>query len=90
MQAIILCWQQWALGDPNDLQHLNLLICHWLWAAEEWKMCEMKTGLTIEKENTTANAEHSKIAQDANYNQTQGQIKKWVYTECHILNSRLL
>lgn len=50
----------------------------------------MKTGLTIEKENTTANAEHSKIAQDANYNQTQGQIKKWVYTECHILNSRLL
>lgn len=49
----------------------------------------MKTGLTIQKENT--NAEHSKIAQDANYNQTQGQIKKWwVRSDCHILNSRLL
>lgn len=36
----------------------------------------MKTGLTIEKENTTANAECNTIAQDANYNQTQGQIKK--------------
>lgn len=51
----------------------------------------MKTGLTIEKENTTANAECNTIAQDANYNQTQGQIKKWwVYSERQTLNSRLL
>lgn len=59
-----------------DLLHLNLVIYHWLWAPEEWKTCKMKTGLTIEKENTNANAECNTIAQDANYTQTQGQIKR--------------
>lgn len=36
----------------------------------------MKTGLTIEKENTNVNAECNTIAQAANYNQAQGQIKR--------------
>lgn len=79
------------MDDLIDLLCLNLVIYHWLRAAEEWKMCKMKTGLTIEKEKTNANAERNTIAQDANYNQTQGQIKKWwVYSECQTPNSRLL